>query len=158
MIYSGLCDHCRTLAQMWLLTAGFTLSAVALIVWRRPFVIVAALAWVLLTLNQLGYLSASAPPSLKNQVFMAATLALIVPILTWGYLAWRSPDDGLYGLGFPSPRGSRFLEGIVVGCLLAGGPAYVLEALGFRVWPLILITGGLLVLLFGEVLYRKAAA
>jgi hypothetical protein len=144
---------------MWLLTAGFTLPAVALIVWRRPFVIVAALAWVPLTLNQLGYLSASTPPSLKNQTFIAATLALIVPVVTWVYLGWRSPGDGLYSLGFFNPRGSRFVEGIVVGCLLAGGPAYVLEALGLRVWPLILlITGVVLVLLFGEVLYRKAAA
>jgi hypothetical protein len=144
---------------MWLLTAGFTLSAVALIIWRRPFVIVAALAWVPLTLNQLGYLSASTPTSLNYQVIMAATLALIVPVLTWVYLAWRSPDDGLYGLGFSSPKGSRFVEGIVVGCLLAGGPAYVLEALALRVWPLILfITGVVLVLLFGEVLYRRAAA
>ena len=163
MTYSALCDHCRTLAEMWLLTVGFILPAVALIVWRRPLVIVAALAWVPLTLNQLGYLSASTPPPLTLQVLAAAALALIVPVLTWVYLEWRNPDDGLYGLVVSSrtnnPRGSRLILGVVVGCLLAGGPAYVLQALGLRVWALIiLIIGVLLVLLFGEVLFRKAAA
>ena len=147
---------------MWLLSAGFTLLATLLVVCRRPLVIVAALGWLLLTLNQLTYIGASTARLVVYQVCAAAVLALIVPLLAWAGLEWKKPQEGLYRLVLasgPTNPSKRIFAAVLIGCLLAGGPAYVLQALGLRLWPVaMLVTGVLLALLFGNRLHRKSGS
>jgi hypothetical protein len=87
---------------------------------------------------------------------------LIIPLFTWAIVEWRRPQDGLYSLvlaGSSKGQGARFLAALFVGCLLAGGPAYVLQALGLTLWAIaLLFTGIFLAYVYGNQLSWNAAA
>jgi hypothetical protein len=163
MVYSGLCEDCPSLGAMWLVTATFTAGAVAAILWRRPNVIFAALAWIALAQYQLGPLTASTPRPWIHQAVAATVITFLVPLVTWLLLEWRHPATGLYRAvvpsGFRGRLGARLAVGGLIGFLLAAGPSYVLRGLGVSGWPVIILFSGVILTgAYGEALRRKAAA